>query len=51
MVLVATNAQISCCPDRNIPFSTTDIDESIDDFSVAATLKQSNVTINCKVRL
>ena len=45
MVLIATNAQNTHCSDVNISHSAAFTEDSIDDFSVAATLKQSNVTI------
>ena len=46
MDLVAATAQNTPSSDKNTPAV---IDDSIDDFSIAATLKHSNVTI--KVRL
>ena len=49
MDLVAASAQNTPSSDKNPPCSAAVIDDSIDDFSIAATLKHSNVSI--KLRL
>jgi hypothetical protein len=51
MVLIATNAQNAPCSGKNIPYLAACIDDSMDDFSVAATMKQSNVTIKVRANV
>jgi hypothetical protein len=45
MVQIDANAPSVVCSGNDIPCCTTVTQDDIDDFSVAATLKQSNVTI------
>jgi hypothetical protein len=48
MIHIAANTPYSHSSGNDIPCCATLVEDDIDDFSVAATLKQSNVTI--KVR-
>jgi hypothetical protein len=49
MILIATNAQNSHYSNNDVQCCATFTEDIIDDFSVAETLKQSNVTIKVRV--